>query len=125
MMARNGLTPETPWVTRVDRVWLLGSYQKQFQKRQRETALMEQLSECVERLYENPRQPGLNLETLASTAKAPVLSARINQGQRLILTPLAKNEVGLLYFDNHDEAYEWVRRQGSRLGTMLSKQQEF
>lgn len=55
----------------------------------------------------------------------PVLSARIDRNHRLILTPLAKTEVGLLYFDNHDEAYEWVRRQGTRLGTMRTKQQEF
>jgi hypothetical protein len=45
------------WVTRVDRVWLLGPFQKQFQKRQRETTLMEQLSECVDRLYETPVSP--------------------------------------------------------------------
>src|SRR5438067_12463464 len=110
-MVGNDVAPETAWVTRVDRVWLLGPFQKQFQKRQRETALMEQLADCVDRLYENPRQTGLNLETLGSTAKVPVLSARINKSYRLILTPLSKTEVGLVYFDNHDEAYEWVRRQ--------------
>lgn len=88
-MVGNGAAPETAWVTRVDRVWLLGPFQKQFQKRQRETALMGQLTECVDRLYENPRQTGLNLETLGSTAKVPVLSARIDRNHRLILTPLA------------------------------------
>lgn len=112
------------WVTRVDRAWLLAPFLKQLQKRQREVALLEQLSDCLEQLYRDSCHPGLNLETIQSTVKQPVLSARIDKSHRLILTPLTRTQVGLLYFDNHDEAYEWVRRQGSRLGTMLAKQQE-
>ena len=112
------------WVTRVNRVWLLGPFQKQLQKRQREATLLAQLSDCVDLLYRDPRQPGLNLETLHTPNKQPVLSARIDKSHRLIMTPLERGDIGLIYFDNHDESYEWVRRQGSRLGTMLSKQQE-
>jgi hypothetical protein len=86
--------------------------------------LLEKLGDCLDLMYQDPRQPGLNLETLHTNTPQPVLSARIDRSNRLILTPLPGSQVGLLYFDKHDEAYDWVRRQGQRLGTLLSKQRE-
>lgn len=112
------------WVTQVKRAWMLPPFVKQLQKRSREQALLEQLADCLEYLYENPRHSGLNLETLRTSTPQPILSARIDRSNRLILTPLPGSQVGLLYFDKHDEAYEWVRRQGSRLATMLRKERE-
>src|SRR5205823_607741 len=108
-------TPSDGWVTHINQAWMLPPFLKQLQKRQREQALLEQLGECLDLLYEDSRQPGLNLETLNTTTARPVLSARIDRSNRLILTPLAPAQVGLLYFDKHDEAYDWVRRQGPRL----------
>lgn len=109
---------------RIDRVWLLAPFKKEFGKREREKQFLSQLGECVDRLFRDPRHPSLNLETLNSTGRFQVLSARINQSCRLILIPLTKTEVGLLYFDNHDGAYRWVDRNRSRLQTMLMKDEE-
>lgn len=103
---------------------MLPPFQKQLRKRERETALLGQLDACVARLFQNPTGPGLNLETLHHTGSLPVLSARVSRSYRLILVPLAKTEVGLVYFDNHDEAYRWVDRNRDDLPTMLSKTRE-
>ena len=113
-------TPTQGWVTSVREAWMLPPFLKQLQKRQREQVLLEQLADCLDRLYDDPRHAGLNLETLNTNTARPVLSARIDRGNRLILTPLSASQVGLLYFDGHDEAYNWVRRQGGRLSTMLA-----
>jgi superfamily I DNA/RNA helicase len=110
-----------PRITRIDRMWMLPSFQKALAKRQRETTLMTALDECVGRLFATPTSPGLNLETLNGPANQQVLSARINQSFRLILTPLGTREVGLLHFDNHDEAYRWVDRHRVTLPTMLTR----
>ena len=119
-------TSELPegWVTQVKQAWMLPPFLKQLQKRQREQALLEQLGDCLEYLYRDPRQPGLNLETLRTNTPQPVLSARIDRSNRLILAPLPGSQIGLLYFDKHEEAYDWVRRQGPRLATMMTKQRE-
>ena len=110
-----------PRITRIDRMWMLPSFQKALAKRQRETTLMTALDECVGRLFATPTSPGLNLETLNGPADQHVLSARINQSFRLILTPLGAREIGLLHFDNHDEAYRWVDRHRVTIPTMLTR----
>jgi superfamily I DNA/RNA helicase len=111
-------------VTKVDRVWMLAPFKKTLERRARETTLLTSLGECIDRLLTNPTNPGLNLETLRGPAGQAVLSARIDRSFRLILTPLAAREIGLLHFDNHDEAYRWVDRNRSRIPTMLSRVQE-
>lgn len=108
-------------LTRIDRLWMLPPFKKALEKRQREKTLMSQLDECVQSLFLNATSRGLNLETLHNTGEQLILSARINSSHRLILAPVTKTEVGLLYFDNHDEAYQWVDRNRSNLPTMLSK----
>jgi len=105
-------------------MWMLSPFQKALAKRQRETTLIAALDECVGRLFTTPTSPGLNLEMLSSPAGQPVLSARIDRAFRLILTPLGPHELGLLHFDNHDEAYRWVDRHRAQLPTMLSRVQE-
>jgi superfamily I DNA/RNA helicase len=109
------------WVTRVERVWVLSPFRKQMLKRSRETGLLDQLDDCVDQLFRDPRSPGLNLETLRNAGKRPVMSARIARGPRVILTPLGKQEIGLLYFDQHEEAYRWVDRNGANIGKMLER----
>ncbi|MGN6362720.1 MAG: UvrD-helicase domain-containing protein [Thermomicrobiales bacterium] len=112
-------------ITRVDRIWLLGNCKKELDKRRRETGLLDHLDECVQRLFSNPRSPGLNLETLTRAGKYTVLSARLTQACRLILVALSKTELGLLHFDsNHDEAYNWVTRNLARIPTMLAQVEE-
>ncbi len=59
-----GTVPSTDFVTRVDRIWLLASCRKILSQRYRETVLLERFDECIRKLFENPRQPGLNLEKL-------------------------------------------------------------
>src|SRR5581483_3218139 len=98
------------WVTRITRIWVLRPFQKALERRQAEIVLLRQLAECVEKLFRDPLSPGLNVETLFSVNQYRVLSARITQSFRLIFVPLARTEIGLLYFDNHDEAYAWADR---------------
>ncbi len=112
------------WITRVDRLWLLRPFQKALERRQRERHLGEQLNECVGLLFRDPRHRGLNLETIDRIKGMPVLSARITGAYRLILVALARAEVGLLYFDNHQEAYRWVKQHRAEIPTMLERVQE-
>ncbi|MBI4494284.1 MAG: UvrD-helicase domain-containing protein [Chloroflexi bacterium] len=112
------------WITRIDRMWMLPPFKKALEKRQRETTLLVQLNECVDQLFRDPTHSGLNLETLHHTGDCQILSARITRASRLILTPLAKTEVGLLYFDNHAEAYQWVDRNRNAVPTMLTRTRE-
>lgn len=109
------------WITRVENVWLLPPFKKALAKRERETVLLGQLAECIDLLYRDPTSPGLNLETLAATGRCPILSARIDQGHRLLLTPLTGHDVGLLHFDAHDQAYQWVRKHEASVPTMLTR----
>jgi superfamily I DNA/RNA helicase len=112
-------------ITRVERIWLLRPFKKALDKRRRETVLLAQLGECIEQLLRDPRHPGLNLEALHNAGRHQVLSARLTQACRVILVPLTRTEIGLLYFDSdHDAAYHWVDRNRSRLGTMLAKDEE-
>jgi len=111
-------------VTKVDRIWMLAPFKKVWERRSREITLLAALGECIDRLFENPRSPGLNLETLRGPVGQSVLSARIDRSFRLILTPLAPREIGLLYFDNHDEAYRWVDRNRAQIPTMLTRVRE-
>jgi hypothetical protein len=111
-------------VTRVDRVWMLAPFKKALEKRTRETTLLAALGECIDRLFADPTSPGLNLETLRGPAGRAILSARIDRAFRLILTPLSAREVGLLYFDNHDEAYRWVDRHRGQIPSMLTRVEE-
>lgn len=103
---------------------MLAPFKKALEKRAREVTLLTALSECIDRLFANPTSPGLNLETLRGTDGHAVISARIDRAFRLILTPLSAREVGLLYFDNHDEAYRWVDRYRRQIPTMLSRVEE-
>ncbi|HSH78983.1 MAG TPA: UvrD-helicase domain-containing protein [Herpetosiphonaceae bacterium] len=115
-------TAESGLIRRIERMWVLQPFKKALAKRQREKVLLEQLDECIDKLFRNPSQPGLNLETLFQAGRWPVLSARINQACRVILVQLAKTEVGLLYFDsNHDEAYNWVSRNRADIPKMLER----
>ncbi|MGN6813525.1 MAG: hypothetical protein ACTHMP_21865, partial [Thermomicrobiales bacterium] len=112
-------------ITRVDRIWLLGNCKKELDKRRHERVLLDHLDECVQRLFSDPRSPGLNLETLTRAGKYTVLSARLTRACRLILVALSKTELGLLHFDsNHDEAYNWVTRNLARIPTMLAQVEE-
>lgn len=108
-------------LTRVTRVWILRPFQKALEKRQGEIVLLRQLAQCVEGLFRDPLSPGLNVETLFSVSQCQVLSARITQAFRLIFIPLARTEVGLLYFDNHDEAYAWADRHRATIPTLLTR----
>jgi superfamily I DNA/RNA helicase len=111
-------------VTRVDRVWVLAPFKRALERRARERTLLAALGECIDRLFANPTSPGLNLETLHGPTGQAVLSARIDRSFRLILTPLGTREIGLLHFDNHDEAYRWVDRHRGQIPTMLTRVQE-
>src|SRR5581483_4099091 len=116
-------TPEAPrwdWVTRIDRIWMLAPFKKALARHAREKRLLEQLDKCIELLFRDPRSPGLNLETLQNPRRQ-LLSARITQSHRLILTPLARTEVGLLYLGDHDDAYRWVERNREDVPKMLDK----
>src|SRR5687768_10600655 len=103
---------------------MLAPFKKALERRARETTLLTSLGDCIDRLFANPNSPGLNLETLRGPAGQAVLSARIDRSFRLILTPLAAREIGLLHFDNHDEAYRWVDRHRTQIPTMLTRVQE-
>lgn len=105
-------------------MWILHPFARQLRKRERETVLLQQLQECVARLWENPEQPGLNLKVLRTVGGQPILSARLNQGNRLILTPLARTHLGLLHFDEHDQAYAWVDQHARNIPRMLARWQE-
>lgn len=111
-------------LAKIDRIWMLAPFKKALDKRSRELTLLSALSECVSQLFANPRHPGLNLEALRGPVGHPVLSARIDRSFRVILTPLRAREVGLLYFDNHDEAYRWVDRNREQIPTMLTRVEE-
>jgi hypothetical protein len=67
------------WVSQIKQAWLLPPFLKQLQKHQREQALLEKLGDCLDLLYQDPRQPGLHLETLHTNTTQPVLSARIDR----------------------------------------------
>jgi hypothetical protein len=103
---------------------MLAPFKKALEKRTREITLLTALGECIDRLFQSPTSPGLNLETLNGGEGRAVLSARIDRSFRLILTPLSAREIGLLYFDNHDEAYRWVDRHRAQIPTMLSRVEE-
>lgn len=112
-------------ITRVDRIWMLAPFKKAIEKRQRETALLDGLYECVQQLFADPQHPGLNLEVVGSAGLLPLMSARVSRACRLILVPLTRKELGLLYFDsNHDEAYRWVDRNKAGVAAMLARDQE-
>jgi hypothetical protein len=121
---RPGTAGPTGWVTRITRLWILAPFARQLARRQRERTLLEQLAECLGILCRDPRQVGLHLETLAGFRGISVLSARIDRAFRLILVPLAPTEVGLLYFDNHEEAYRWVDQHREQIPTMLTRVRE-
>jgi hypothetical protein len=105
-------------------MWLLSPFLKELQRRTREKVLMEQLHECVGQLFRNPLQPGLNLEEIDVIGSTRVLSARITQSYRLLLVAFSHSDLGLLYFANHDEAYQWERTHRATIPTMLERVQE-
>ena len=119
-----GLAVPAGQLRAVERIWLLGPFLKTLRKRTREQALLAQLDECIRGLWRDPDSPGLNLEPLATAAGHPILSARITLKFRLILVQLGTREVGLLHFDNHDEAYAWVHHNLSVIPTMLGRIRE-
>lgn len=107
-------------VTRVQRIWLLPPFKKALDRRRREQTLLDGLTECIDRLFRDPTSPGLNLETVATQGRHAILTARINRAYRLVATPVAKAELGLLYFDNHNEAYRWIDRHREQVPTLLT-----
>lgn len=111
-------------LTRVTRAWMLRSFRKALDKRQQEIVLLRQLADCLDRLFCDPLSPGLNVETLFSVNQYHVLSARITQSFRLIFVPLARTEIGLLYFDNHDQAYHWADQHRPNIPTLLTPIEE-
>jgi superfamily I DNA/RNA helicase len=102
-------------------MWMLPPFKKALDKRQNETVLLEQLGECIGQLFRHPTSSGLDLEQLRNTGRTPVFSARITKAFRLLLVELGKSEVGLLYFDHHDEAHSWLDRHRTAVPTMLTK----
>ncbi len=111
-------------IERVERMWLLPNFLRVQQRRSNEVRLNEQLSECVRSIWADPRSRGLNLEQLKTESALPLYSARINQQFRLIFVLLSATELALLHFDNHDEAYAWVRRHEAQLPSMLERMRE-
>lgn len=105
----------------ISRIWLSGSFQKELLKREREQTLISSLDKCVGQLFRNPQHSGINIETIDSASSHPVLSARINKAFRLILAQVARDEIVLLHFDNHDEAYNWATHNRQRIKTMLDR----
>jgi superfamily I DNA/RNA helicase len=111
-------------ITSIDRIWLLRPFLRVLEKRSAEIRLRAQLDECVKALWQDPRGHGLNLEQLRVCGSYPVLSARITQQFRLVLAQLGAREVGLLYFDGHDEAYRWVDHNSAHIPRMLERVEE-
>jgi len=112
-------------ITRVERVWMLGNFKKELQKREREVVLLEKLQNCVDLLFQDPRSPGLNTEKLRHVGTYAVFSARLSVASRLIFVQLARTEIGLLHFDSdHDGAYRWLDQNGDRIATMLNKDEQ-
>ena len=65
--------------------------------------------EFVRKMFENPLRSGIHVEPLHQTSSPDVRSARVSKSIRAIL--LEKDErYYLLHVDNHDEAYQWVKR---------------
>jgi superfamily I DNA/RNA helicase len=86
------------------------------------SALIEGLSECLEKLRRNPRQPGLNCKTLSVSG---MWSCRISEPARLIFARLSAEEVVLLYFtDDHDEYDRWPDRHATQLQTYIERRSE-
>jgi hypothetical protein len=112
-------------ITRINKLYLHPPFLKQLEKRGRETRLIESLEECICKLQRDPRQRGLKLKFIERCGGKRILSARINEGDRLILAELHPGEAGLLYFDNHDPAYNWVRDNRNRIIGMLQKVGEY
>ncbi|MBI2940219.1 MAG: AAA family ATPase [Chloroflexi bacterium] len=108
-------------VTSVDRIWLLGPFHRVLDKRAREKTLLDQLDECLSHLWRNPGNVGLNVEQIRVAGRYPVLSARISRQFRLIFVQFTSRELGLLHFDNHDEAYRWVDQHVEIIPTMLER----
>src|SRR5688572_25782911 len=88
-------------------VFAAQDFLRAYESRSRERRLREDVDECVERFLANPRSPGLNFEKLSESDGIEVSSCRINVQYRLIVANDRRRFV-LLYFDNHDEAYDWA-----------------
>ena len=65
------------------------------------------VNSSVERFYDNPRNPGLNLESLGG--KGSLYSTRVNGDVRVILHK-GPEAWTLLHVDHHDAAYRWAAR---------------
>lgn len=111
-------------IERVERMWLAHRFREEIARRQNEPVLLEKVCDCVEKLWRNPQQPGLNLEQIKTVDGYRILSARIDPQYRLILAALQNTEIGLLYFDNHDEAYRWVDQNLDAIPRLLQRLQE-
>ena len=112
-------------ITQVDRIWLLPYCKKVLAKRSKETVLLDKLDKCIQLLFQNPRHPSLNIETLFRVGNYQVMSSRLSDGCRVIFVPLTKTEIGLLNFSaDHDGLYNWVQQTRSKIGTMLGKDEE-
>ncbi len=96
------------------------------QRRRNDLSLINSVIECAHALLADPRAPGLNFEALGRTRRGRrTFSARINLQYRLIVVELGEHELGLLHFDNHDEAYDWERRERPRIDAKLEPREPF
>ena len=113
-------------ITHVDRLWLHASFHEALDRRRNDLPLVNSVIECVRTLLIDPRTPGLNFEALGRTRRGRrTFSARINLQFRLILVESGEHELGLLHFDNHDDAYDWERRERPRLDGKLEPREPF
>ena len=65
------------------------------------------INSSVEKFYDNPSNPGLNLEPLAGNNN--LFSVRVNSDMRIILYR-APEAWTMLHVDHHDSAYRWAAR---------------
>ncbi len=81
----------------------------------RKLADRDAIDRALEKLADDPRHPGLQVERLQRDSASPLWSARVSRGIRLILAREGETWV-VLHVGKHDEAYSWAARVG-RVGT--------
>jgi superfamily I DNA/RNA helicase len=63
----------------------------------------------LDKFYENPARPGVNLEAVRGARDPNMRSARVTRGIRAIVHRTDQTSV-LLYVDEHDKAYRWAEQ---------------
>ena len=108
-------------IRKVERIWATSSFAKSIGRHSRKTRFLESIDACVDRLYTNPRSPGLNLEKLGGGRRRSFWSVRVDGEARLILVPVKETEIALVYVDHHQEAYGWTDEHASKAETFLTE----